>query len=154
MQKYLAELETYVPNVYKRKCVLVPCAADKPYPAPMHTAVRKNIPENYDIIIATGVLGLVPESRWDTMPLYDSGMPYEWRLMKTVNWFFSKYVTYYDTVVVYSDFYSAAINIGFSMSAFPRKNVYFVFPPGYYAEYQDLLSEENLGKLKELSHGR
>lgn len=136
-------LPQYKPE--KTKCVLCPCAADKPYPAPLHTAILEVIPPDYELIIATGVLGLVPQKLWDVMPLYDSGVPYQWRLMNLSQWFFSKNL--YDRVVVYSDFYASALHRGLKAVGNEITNDFYVF--GYDdMDYLDLLSPENLAKLK------
>lgn len=94
----------------KAGIVLVPCAADKPYPAPLHKAVRAAIPAEFRIAVVTGVLGVVPEEFWHDMPQYDSGIPNRWRAMKRVEDFFRKHD--YPRIVVYSDFYSEAIRRG------------------------------------------
>lgn len=130
-----------------RKAVIVPCAADKPYPAPLHRAVLDLIAhkeELYDVFIATGVLGLVPEWAWDQMPLYDSGLPNEWRVMQAVNDFF--FLHKYDRVVVYSDFYGNAIRAGLTLAGqgwvWPVANI-------YQGDYLDLRSENCLRLLEE-----
>lgn len=134
-------LPQYTPE--KSRCVLCPCAADKPYPAPLHTAILKVLPPGYELIIATGVLGLVPQKLWDVMPLYDSGVPYQWRLMKIAKEFFSKH--YYSKIVVYSDFYASSIRAG--LKGMDVDDVY-VFGHGD-MDYLDLLSPTNLARLKE-----
>lgn len=90
-----------------QNCVLVPCAADKPYPAMLHKLVEERLPAGWEMIIATGVLGLVPRWAWDRMPLYDSGLPNQLRVSEKVESFFQAFN--YDNVVIYSDFYGPAI---------------------------------------------
>ncbi len=132
---FIERLETFEPT--RRKCVLVPCAADKPYPAPLHKAVAERLPTDYHMIIATGVLGLVPEELWGLMPHYDSGIPNQWRLMKAVESYFGRHA--YDRVVVYCDFYNEAILRGYS-------DVVLVNP--LTSQYLDLLDP---GRLRNLS---
>jgi hypothetical protein len=141
-------LPTYIPT--KTKCVIVPCAADKPYPAPLHKVVRENITDDYEIIIATGVLGLVPELLWPQMPLYDSGMPNQWRCMLAVEKFFG--LNGYNRVVVYSDFYASAIHRGLKGVRYQdgHHNVAYVFGYAENMPYQDLLSSENLNTLRSM----
>lgn len=144
------EVLDYINNVLpqykpeKPKCVLCPCAADKPYPAPLHSAILEVLPPDYELIIATGVLGLVPQKFWDVMPLYDSGVPYQWRLMKIARKFFS--TNLYERIVVYSDFYANSI---FTALKGWGMNDHYVFGHDE-MDYLDLLSSENLTKLKEL----
>jgi predicted RNA-binding protein len=88
--------------------ILVPCAADKPYPAPLHRAVRDVCGPEYDLAVVTGVFGIVPEDLWPEMPLYDSGIPNRWRVIKYLSKFFEKN-EYYRRIICYSDFYSEAI---------------------------------------------
>lgn len=146
--EFLHYLDKVLPRFHqtKKKCVIVPCAADKPYPAPLHLAVRSNIPDDYEIIIATGVLGLVPESLWPKMPLYDSGMPNQWRCMLTVEKFFQMY--HFTNIVVYSDFYASAVCRG--LHRVPA-SVGYVFGVEENMPYQDLLSEKNLAELKRMA---
>lgn len=143
--EYLNEdLPRYFPK--KPKCVIVPCAADKPYPADLHKAVRSVIPDDYEILIGTGVLGIVPESMWDIMPLYDSGMPNEWRLMRQATVFFTLH--WYERVVLYVDFYSTAIWKGLmAVEDSKRPPFAFVNPIKEYHEYLNLLDPVLLGRL-------
>ena len=128
---YLELLDGYAPT--KRRAVVVPCAAHKPYPSPMHDAVRRAIPEHWDIIVATGVLGLVPCDLWPEMPEYDSGVPNLFRCEEVVRWYFSR--NEYERVVVYSDFYAYAIARGMPRGTRAR----FVFGDHYRDSYDNLL---------------
>lgn len=103
----------------KHGIVLVPCAADKPYPSPLHKDVRAHIPDSYRIAVVTGVLGVVPEEYWPEMPKYDSGVPNRWRAMKLVEEYFTRYRWSYRHIVVYSDFYSEAIRYGLEHAGIP-----------------------------------
>lgn len=135
-------LPTYAPP--SKYVVLVPCAADKPYPAPLHKAVREvlsGLKRPWYQAIATGVLGIVPEAAWPVMPRYDSGIPNRWRLMHEVRRYFTQHP--HTAVVSYCDFYNEAIGLG----------VHGV--PGYYAvvnhdaggRYVDLLNPDRLQRL-------
>lgn len=143
---------------WKRGIVLVPCAADKPYPAPLHVAVRSVIPDDYRIAVVTGVLGVVPEELWGEMPNYDSGVPNRWRVMEAVRTYFDRCM--YEKIVVYSDFYSEAISYGLDQAdpispMQSRSRVYASFPleqAGYWVRgssgYCDLMSKEALSLLQ------
>lgn len=146
VMRYLREtLPSY--RQTKRKCVIVPCAADKPYPAPLHAAVRENITDEYEIIVASGVLGLVPESLWGRAPDYDSGLPYEWRVMQSVLEFFDEHR--YDRVLVYSEYNALAIKKGLRDANLGPPTVVFLFQPRYYDAYENLLDPKHLARLKE-----
>ena len=146
VMKYLREtLPSYQQT--KNKCVIVPCAADKPYPAPLHRAVRENITEDYEIIVASGVLGLIPESLWGRAPNYDSGMPYEWRVMQSVLEFFDEHR--YDRILVYSEYNALAIKKGLRDASLGPPTVVFLFQPRYYDAYENLLDPKHLARLRE-----
>jgi predicted RNA-binding protein len=142
-------LANYTPQ--HSRCVLVPCAADKPYPSPLHKEVLKRMPKSYELIIATGVLGLVPYSLWSKMPYYDSGLPNEWRLMNVVKDYFTRHE--YSHVIAYTDFYSYAISCGIELMevAFERRPaVSYVDPPEPRNGYLDLLDPDRLERLSNL----
>jgi len=144
---YLRNFERYIPR--KPKCVIVPCAADKPYPAPIHDAIirvmeRRGCRDEYEIIIATGVLGLLPESLWGEAPEYDAGLPNPWRLQDAVMRFFDR-VTY-NRVIVYSDYNAEAISLGFYRCA-NQPSVQWPLP-GRYDKYINLVGEDNLALLE------
>jgi len=129
-----------------QKCILVPCAADKPYPSRLHRAILDFLPDDYHLIVATGVLGLVPQELWAVMPHYDSGLPNEWRLMSIVSDYFRRHT--YSKVVVYCDYYNEAIERGLmGISGLERV---FVNPVKFYYNYIDLLDSRRLGRLKEV----
>jgi predicted RNA-binding protein len=138
------ELQAYKPT--KKKCVLIPCAADKPYPSPLHQAVLDILPADYDLITATGVLGLVPQALWPVMPYYDSGVPYEWRLFNIAQWYFSRHA--YHHVIAYTDFYS--YTIAKALAHMPYLKLDFVDEPVVRKGYLDLLAPERLEKLRTL----
>lgn len=142
--EYGKRLQEFVPT--KRKCVLVPCAAIKPYPAPLHKEVLKRLPSDWHLITATGVLGLVPQELWDEMPLYDSGLPNLFRCRETVAWYFSKHI--YQNIVVYSDFYASAIHDGLSQSSSRYIDSTFVLGHHYRDTYENLLLAEHLMALE------
>lgn len=140
------DLPKYTPT--KKNCVIVPCAADKPYPADLHKAVRSVIPDDFEILIGTGVLGIVPEGLWDVMPLYDSGLPNQWRLMNIAADFFTKH--HYENVVVYSDFYNTAIWRGLKTAQQKQSETFdytFVTSLKEYTNYLNLLDPKLLTDL-------
>jgi hypothetical protein len=141
---YLEWFKTYRPDYdTDGLTVLVPCAAVKPYPAPLHEAVRMVVDEPFTQIVATGVLGLVPETCWGTEPLYDSGMPYEWRLMTVVQEYFTREP--HGNLVVYGDFNYPSIERGLASAG---QQARFVPVWGKDASgYANLLSPRNLGSL-------
>lgn len=142
--EYLGRLEEYVPT--KRKVVLVPCAADKPYPAPMHRAVLDRMHDDFYLMNVTGVVGLVPQDLWMVMPQYDSGIPNEWRAFEAVRRYFNKHE--HDQIVVYCDFYSLAIkaaleNIGMDNRA------HYINEVKFYPDYLDLMEPARLQALSD-----
>lgn len=141
-------LPNYTPK--KRKVVLVPCAADKPYPSRMHKAVLERMPEDFYIANATGVLGIVPRDLWDVMPHYDSGVPYEWRLQKVL----TKYLLRvpHEKIVVYADFYSLAIEQAVKNSGHEAVTSY-INPVQFYADYLNLMDPVRLAALEVVLKG-
>lgn len=103
--EYMKALWAFVPT--KNKCVIVPCAADKPYPSPLHKMVLDILPDDYHVMNATGVLGIVPQELWEVMPYYDSGIPNEWRLKDIASRYFS--MNSYEHIIVLADYYSLAL---------------------------------------------
>lgn len=140
--KYLEELRHYTPPC--DKVVLVPCAADKPYPAPLHSAVLAMLPSDYYLANLTGVLGIVPQEKWGTMPLYDSGVPYEWRLLNVAREYFTR--NKHRRIVVYADFYNLAIQE--ALRTVTDTDVVFVNEARFYADYLNLLDPQLLAKLQ------
>jgi hypothetical protein len=143
--EFMERLRHYTPT--KRKVIIVPCAADKPYPAPMHEKVLSMIPDDYYVMNATGVLGLIPQDLWGIMPWYDSGIPNEWRLFNIARNYFKKHQ--HDRVIVFADFYAQSLHHAFAslgMLDEPGK-VRFVLPVQFYADYVDLLTPERLQAL-------
>lgn len=141
---YFKHLKAYTPR--RRKVVLVPCAADKPYPSPMHQAVLDLMPNDYYMANVTGVLGIVPQDLWPVMPHYDSGIPNRWRVYEVVSSYF--FLHNHERVVVYSDFYGPAIQAGIKKSGMSYATTY-VIPPLPRVEYVDLTSPKLLFDLKE-----
>ena len=143
MQYITCTLPVWKPT--KKKCVLVPCAADKGYPSPLHKAVREVVGGDYHIIVATGVLGLVPDDLWDKMPYYDAGLPFEARLMEIAEEFFLRH-TAWQEIVVYSDFNARALYKALGQAGqFAR----YVLGSGRRLEYENLLDPKWLARLKE-----
>lgn len=140
---FIARLYHYKPQ--KEKVVLVPCAADKPYPSVMHKAVLDMLPDDYYMANATGVLGIVPQDLWPIMPYYDSGIPNEWRLLTIAKKYFARNV--HTRIVVYCDFYNIALREAFgSLGILDR--VTFINPIEFYPDYIDLLQPDRLHSLK------
>ena len=126
-------------------CVISPCAADKPYPARHHELIRERLPDaSWHQVVATGVLGIVPEELWSTMPLYDSGMPNLWRCMAVASWYFAHME--YVRIVVYSDFYNRALASALAPLA-NTVEVVWVHSVGPRAEYMALSSPSNIALL-------
>lgn len=145
--EFMDHLDHYQPS--RKRCVLVPCAADKPYPAPLHQKVLNILPDDYELIIATGVLGLVPQGLWDVMPHYDSGIPNQWRLFVRARDFFNKH--HFDHVIAYTDFYS--LTIARALEPFTDTRLSFVDPPIERAGYLDLMDTRRLAALRALFIG-
>ena len=139
---YMKKLWDYKPE--KKNVVLVPCAADKPYPSKLHQAVLDRMPDDFYLMNATGVIGLVPQDLWDDMPHYDSGIPNEWRLMQIASRYFS--IHEHDTIICYTDYYNLAIDHG--LTSIGRDDAIFINPVKFHYNYTDLLAKENLKKLE------
>jgi hypothetical protein len=125
--------------------VLVPCAADKPYPAELHKAVKAILPPHYGLYVATGVLGIVPEDLWPIAPYYDSGIPNQWRLFKIAGAFFRR--NPHKKVICYTDFYSEALYHALTPIV---PSLLFVDPPIERNGYLDLLDKDRLSRLTSL----
>jgi hypothetical protein len=145
IRKYEAVLGAYAPS--RSKVVVVPCAADKPYPSPMHQAVLDLMPPDYYLANATGVLGIVPMDLWPAMPRYDSGIPNPYRLVEVFEDYFGRLP--HERVVVYCDFYSEAIERAFRLLG-QLDRVSFVNPIMRYDDYLDLLDPARLRCLGEV----
>lgn len=141
IQTYERHLASYTPT--KRKVVLVPCAADKPYPAEIHKAVLALMPPDFYLANITGVLGIVPMDLWPVMPHYDSGIPNEWRCMNVVFKYFQKFP--HERVICYCDFYNLAVDAAFRLLDRP---IEFVNEVKFYSDYLNLLDPERLAALK------
>lgn len=140
---YAKILNDYVP--LKRRVVLVPCAADKPYPARLHKMVREVVTEDWYIATITGVLGIVPEALWPVMPHYDSGIPNEWRVQQAVQAYFVKHP--HEKIVVFSDFYSVPIMNGLIL-ADAYDEARFAVQPKFYPDYLPLHEKQYMRELE------
>lgn len=128
-------------------CVVSACAADKPYPAPHHVEIEKRLPDkSWHQVIASGVVGIVPEELWPVMPLYDAGMPNLWRCMTIAAWYFGKMD--YTRIVVYADFYNRALQLALGQVS-SRAEIAWVHSVGPRAEYLNLCDEEHLQRLED-----
>ena len=108
IKEYMDVLVQYEPE--RDHAVICPCAADKPYPSSLHKRLREFISPRWELVCATGTLGLVPEGLWNRMPNYDAGVPGEQRVEELTAWYFAKHK--YEEIIVYSDFYGPAIGRG------------------------------------------
>lgn len=148
IQGYFEHLHNYTPT--KKKVVLVPCAADKPYPAPLHSDVLSMMPSDFYLANITGVIGVVPQDLWPVMPQYDSGIPNEWRLVNIARDYFKR--TKHTDIIVYIDFYSQALLNAFQQAFLnldneDHPNIQWVNPVQFYADYLDLRDSSRLSKL-------
>jgi len=143
--EYFPKLDDYVPQ--KDKVVLVPCAADKPYPAPLHKAVLERMPSDFYLANITGVIGVVPQDLWSEMPMYDSGIPNEWRLVNVATEYFKKHR--HTKIIVYLDFYSIPLKTAFEKAGVDLDMVTWVNPVEFYADYLDLLDPYRLHQLEQ-----
>lgn len=150
---YFKLLDEWTPPIeyYGKQVILCPCAADKPYPAPLHKAIRCVAPEAY-LIVVTGVLGVVPESLWSVAPNYDAGIPYNERVRGAVAQFFSRFpLPRGRRPIIYSDYLHRVIEQGLSSAGQAYASVFDTTP----AEegYMDLMDSMNLERLKN-AYGR
>ena len=143
VMRYFEHLNNYTPA--KRNVLLVPCAADKPYPAPMHQAVLKLLPDSFYLANITGVIGVVPQELWPVMPMYDSGIPNEWRLVDVAYSYFKR--VEHCNIVVYIDFYSRALKTAFDQLGILDR-VIWVNPVMFYHDYLNLLDPALLERLE------
>lgn len=140
--EYMDKLREYTPT--KRKVVIVPCAADKPYPSPLHRRIQSKLPDDWYMMTATGVVGVVPEDLWPIMPHYDSGIPNEWRLYQALQNYFMN--NHHDQIVVYCDYYSIAIREALRSIGQDNRATY-ILPVKFYADYVNLMDERHLAQL-------
>lgn len=136
---YMKLLGEYVPQ--KRNVVLVPCAADKPYPSTLHKSVLEMMPDDFYMMNVTGVLGLVPQDLWDIMPHYDCGVPNDWRVFHMVRNYFTQFP--HDRIVVYLDYYGLAVYHALK-SIGQVGNASFVNALRFYFDYLPLQEELHL----------
>lgn len=127
----------------KRKVLLVPCAADKPYPAPLHSMCLSLLPKDFYLMNVTGVLGLIPQDLWPVMPHYDSGIPNRWRVFEMVRRYFKKFP--HVRVLVYCDFYNEAICAGLHDVGQVAE---FVLPVKFYPDYLNLMDNQFVHALR------
>lgn len=143
---FIDKLQRYSPS--KPNVIIVPCAADKPYPSPLHKKVLEMMPSNYYMAVATGALGLVPQDLWDEMPWYDAGIPNKWRLMNIIAEYFGQNT--HSNIIVYTDNQTSAIYQGLRLSCTLGKAI-FVNPleeTWDMIDYLDLTEPFRLARLK------
>jgi hypothetical protein len=145
VKDYMAALANYKPHPDKIGVVLVPCAADKPYPALLHKKVLEIMPRNFYMANATGVVGIVPQDLWTIMPWYDSGIPNEWRLFQIGKRYFGR--VWHQHIVVYCDYYSLTLKELFWNMRLNDK-VEYVVEPKFYPDYLPLHEPQYLDKLQ------
>lgn len=144
IMEFLRRVEAYRPPAHVRYAVITNCAADKPYPSPLHREILARLPdERWHLVIATGVLGVVPIELWGEMPLYDSGVPNFWRCMSAWERYLGR--ANYAGLVAYTEFYSRSLARALSTCPCPTA---WAVAPGQYANYLPLLSETNLEALR------
>lgn len=146
VRAYEKALYDYVPT--KQHVILLPCAADKPYPSKLHAAViamleEEGVRDLWYIANATGVLGIVPEDLWPVMPYYDSGIPNRWNLMKVARGYFQRHR--HQTIVSYMDFYGQALS---KVLPIDYWNIVHINEPEFYADYLDLLDPKRFDELR------
>lgn len=149
LREFMKQLDEYRKDERIDCAVITNCSADKPYPAPLHVAIADVLPKNgkWHRVIATGVLGAVPEEMWSGMPLYDSGLPDFWRNMTRWEEYLGR--NRYRALVVYTEFYSRSLHRALSLVLGSGTFVDWVTPVGPYADYLNLLSPTNLAALRE-----
>jgi hypothetical protein len=140
------DLRDYTPPADKESVLIVPCAADKPYPSPMHKICLDLLPNDFYMMNATGVVGLVPQHLWGVMPFYDSGIPNQWRLFEIARDYFTR--VGHKRIVVYCDFYAHVLQAAFA-AAGVIKSAEFVLPPIRYDDYVNLMDPDRLYRLRE-----
>lgn len=143
--KFMRQVDEYQPQ--KRKCVLVPCAADKPYPSPLHKAVREVVGDNYEIIVVSSAVGLAPEGLWNVMPQYDAGLPLFDRVYERAESYFSKHSSHYEVIVNYTDMLQHDL-LSALYSVTRTGSVYLPKHFSRRCDYQPLMSAENLDALR------
>ena len=146
--RFMSLLKSYRPR--KKKVVLVPCFADKPYPLPWHLTIKKLIPEDYYMAVVTGVIGIGPEDLWGELPYYDAGIPNKWRVMRSCENYFKQHQ--HDQIIVLCDFYNQAIELGLRLAGVKEKAI-FVNGFGFRYDYLDLTTNEQLDRLHKCIKG-
>ena len=141
IRNYWKKLDAFTPS--RRKALILPCAADKPYPSPLHSMAQSIAGPEWYIVIATGTLGVIPDGLWGLEPEYDSGVANFERVTEYVRRYFTRHA--HERIAVYSDFYSTAIRDGLSTVGCP---VTWVVPIEHRYDYEDLLSPRWLARLE------
>lgn len=149
VRDYLDALQDYIPP--KKNVLLVPCAADKPYPAPLHREVLEIMPDSFYLATLTGALGLVPQELWDKMPWYDAGIPNQWRMQNIIYQYFLHKP--HKWIVVYCDYQTQAVHNGLWMLGALHDTIFVndvdEFEDTSIQIYVDLMDPQRLSKLKQ-----
>lgn len=120
----------------KKRCIITNCSADKPYPSQVHLNIKAAFPE-HELLIVTGVLGIIPEGLMADAPLYDSGLPNFWRLREWCREYFS-INNHYEEVIIATEFNQFALN-EVLYSCLRRSVIHNLFP---YMPYKDYIIDE------------
>lgn len=129
IKKFISEVGRY--KSVLGKCVITNCSADKPYPSEVHKRIKTLYPE-HELLVISGVTGIVPERFFPMMPNYDSGMPNFWRIKKLSADYFIR--NRYDEIVVFTEFNQYALNETL-MQICPDSKIIFKFPHQHYIDY-------------------
>ncbi len=147
LKRWFEVLGEYTPP-WVKGCVLVPCAATKPYPSPLHKSVRNILDDmeltDFDICVVSGVIGIAPSDLWGYLPNYDSGLPNQKRAEDYVAWFFQRWR--HKHCIVYADFYANAIHRGLLRA---RQGAQFVLGNHDRDDYCNLTDPLYLKQLEE-----
>lgn len=133
IMNYLNKLHGYR-STYT-KCVLTNCAADKPYPSDLHMYLKRKYPD-HELVICTGVLGVLPEPLWNEAPQYDSGLPNFWRMQEELTYYLRN--NRYNEIVVHTEFNQQSILKVLPYLA-PDAKIIFAVPYERHTDYINLM---------------
>lgn len=113
------------------KCVITNCSADKPYPGFVHKTLKELYPD-HELLVISGVTGIVPELFFKIMPNYDSGIPNFWNIKKLSAEYFIN--NRYKEIVVFTEFNQYALNETLFQIC-PDAKIEFKFPHEHRTDY-------------------